>query len=47
MIIWNLNKFKCIEKIFGYFSIFVKLESIKECSFLLTPVYGTNSHLEE
>ena len=46
MIIWNLNKFKCIEKIFGYFSIFVKL-SIKECSFLLTPVYGTNSHLEE
>ena len=40
MIIWDSNKFECVEKVVGSFSVSVKLESMEEGSFWLTSVYG-------
>ena len=40
MIICDSNKFECIEKVLGSFSVLVKLESGEEGSFWLTSVYG-------
>ena len=33
MIIWNSNKFKCIEKVKGSFSVSMKFEYVEEGSF--------------
>ena len=40
VIIWDSNKFECVEKVLGSFSVSVKLESVEEGSFWLTLVYG-------
>ena len=40
VIIWDSNKFECIEKLIGSFSVSMKLESIEEGSFWLTSMYG-------
>ena len=40
MIIWDSNKFECVEKVLGSFSVLVKLESVEEGSFWLILVYG-------
>ena len=45
MIMWDSNKFKCIEKVLGSFSVSMKLNSGEEGSFWLTSVYGLNKPL--
>ena len=42
MIIWDLNKFNCTEKVIGSFSISMRLEFVEEGSFWLTSIYGPN-----
>ncbi|RVX00013.1 putative ribonuclease H protein [Vitis vinifera] len=45
VIMWDSNKLKCTEKVLGYFSVSVKLNSGEEGSFWLTSVYGLNKPL--
>ncbi|RVW29636.1 hypothetical protein CK203_100953 [Vitis vinifera] len=45
VILWDLIKFKCTEKVLGSFSVTVKLNSDEEGSFWLTSVYGPNKPL--
>ena len=40
VIIWDSNKFECVEKVLGSYFVLVKLESVGEGSFWLTSVYG-------
>ena len=40
VIMWYSNKFKCIEKVLGSFSVSMKLNSGEEGSFWLTSVYA-------
>ena len=41
MIIWDSNKFECVEKVLGSFAVSVELEYVEEGSFWLTSIYGS------